>query len=586
MNLKAGDLLSSGRYCILRLLSDAGGMGVVYEARDGSLGDVVVIKQSRFSNIEALRPNPNFKGSSDVSLLAELADLQKDFEREAKLLRRLRHQAFPTVFDYFKTAEGEQFLVMELIHGDDLEELLQKQRPTVQQALDWADQILDALHYLHTNFEEPVFHRDIKPQNLKLRPNGKITLLDFGLAKGAVDGMSKPMGSVPGGSENYAPLEQSNGVGTDERSDLYSLAVTTHHLLTGQRPPKAGVRAMQKLMSQPDPLQPAHELNRLVTPVVSACLQQAAAIEPDQRFASAAAMRAALKAARTAATEPVQPTTTHRTVAPTPPPVQRNRFEIPLAPPTPKFDVPPERIVQAKPLAPESLRPPIVNLKGGVKLELLPIPGGAFDMGSNEYDDEKPIHRVTVAPFYLGKFQVTQAQWLAVMGGENPSRFKGDDLPVERVSWEDAVRFCETLSAQTGRVFRLPSEAEWEYACRAGSSGKWCFGDDEKLLKQYAWYDENSGSKTHPVGQKRANEFGLFDMHGNVWEWCADWYGDYASSNQTDSSGPTTGKSRVLRGGSWYNYSRNCRSAVRVNYSPGYRLVNVGFRVVIGSRTP
>ena len=235
-------------------------------------------------------------------------------------------------------------------------------------------------------------------------------------------------------------------------------------------------------------------------------------------------------------------------------------------------------------------QPVIVNLSGGVKLELLPIPGGTFDMGSNERDSEKPIHRVSFAPFHLGKFQITQVQWRAVIGGDNPSHFKGSELPVENVSWHDAVKFCEMLSTQTDRSFRLPSEAEWEYACRAGEPGKWCFGDDENLLKQYAWYGEDgSKGKTHPVGQKQANAFGLYDMHGNVWEWCDDvWHDNYNGAPIDGSAWLRAGdsKHRVLRGGSWDSYDSYVRSALRYWFAPGDCGIYYGFRVVLSARTP
>lgn len=227
----------------------------------------------------------------------------------------------------------------------------------------------------------------------------------------------------------------------------------------------------------------------------------------------------------------------------------------------------------------------IEDLKGA-KLEMIYLPGGTFQMGSNESSDEKPIHRVTLSPFFIGKYPVTQAQWQAVMDN-NPSNFKGADFPVESVSWDNATAFCAKLSQQSGKNFRLPTEAEWEYACRAGSAGKWCFGDDLKELKKYAWYDKNSGSQTHPVGQRQPNQFGLYDMHGNVWEWCQDWYKNdyYKNSPEQDPPGPAKGDYRVLRGGSWGDDYVNCRSAFRHDDSPGHALILSGFRVVCVART-
>lgn len=219
-----------------------------------------------------------------------------------------------------------------------------------------------------------------------------------------------------------------------------------------------------------------------------------------------------------------------------------------------------------------------------IRDNLVRIPADSFTMGSTNGDsDEKPAHQVTIGQsFYMGKYEVTQAQWQAVMGS-NPSEFKGDNLPVENVSWNDAQEFIGKLNARNvGYVYRLPSEAEWEYACRAGTSG-----DYAGNLDAMAWYDGNSNSTTHPVGSKQPNSFGLFDMHGNVYEWCEDWnHGSYAGA-PTDGSAWLSGgeqKSRVLRGGSWGSLATRLRSAYRYYFAPDTRGSNIGFRVVASSR--
>ncbi len=228
------------------------------------------------------------------------------------------------------------------------------------------------------------------------------------------------------------------------------------------------------------------------------------------------------------------------------------------------------------------------NLADGVTIEMVNLPGGEFTMGANDGDgDEKPLHQVKLSPFAIGRYEVTQRQWKAVMN-DNPSRFSwSDDLPVENVSWTMVQDFLGRLNGK----FRLPTEAEWEYAARAGSLTRYSFEDDEAQLHNYAWFWGNSNfamqaKQTHPVGRLKPNEFGLFDMHGNVWEWCSDWYSDkyYQQCKSkgivTDPPGPSAGSDRVIRGGSWGSGAVYCRSAYRAVWTPGDRFVNLGFRLV------
>ena len=225
----------------------------------------------------------------------------------------------------------------------------------------------------------------------------------------------------------------------------------------------------------------------------------------------------------------------------------------------------------------------IVN---GVPFEMVLVEGGTFTMGatseqgSEAESDEKPAHRVTVGDFYIGKYEVTQAQWKAVMGS-NPSCFKGDDLPVENVSWNDVQEFIRKLNALTGRTYRLPTEAEWEYAARGGNKSQGYKYAGSNNIETVAWYYGNSGSKTHPVGGKSPNELGLYDMSGNVFEWCSDWYGSYSSGSLTNPQGPSSGSGRVLRGGSWGYYSGSCRVSFRNYDYPGSGGLNLGFRLVL-----
>ena len=250
------------------------------------------------------------------------------------------------------------------------------------------------------------------------------------------------------------------------------------------------------------------------------------------------------------------------------------------------------------------VEPETITNSIGMQFKL--IPTGEFMMGSEEFDWLKPVHTVKIrTPFYLGIYPVTQREWKAIMGN-NPSYFKGDDLPVESVSWNEVQDFIKKLNKKEGtNKYRLPTEAEWEYAARAGTTTQYSFGDDESELGQYAWYVENSGSrapkkgdffgynkddwlenkwngKTHPVGQKKPNPWGLYDMHGNVWEWVQDEWHDSYYNPPTDGSAweDGSGANRVFRGGSWIYVARCCRSASRDFNVPGFRYIFLGFRLL------
>ena len=213
------------------------------------------------------------------------------------------------------------------------------------------------------------------------------------------------------------------------------------------------------------------------------------------------------------------------------------------------------------------------------------VEGGTFTMGatseqgSDAESDESPTHRVTLSSYYIGETEVTQALWQAVMGN-NPSEFKGDNLPVECVSWDDCQDFIRRLNCMTRKHFRLPTEAEWEYAARGGSRSQGYKYSGSNSIDKVAWY-KNSGSQIHAVATKAPNELGLYDMSGNVWEWCQDWYGGYSSFDQTSPTGPYSGAFRVYRGGSYSYDARYCRVSHRSNGLPDGRCSDIGFRLVL-----
>ena len=306
------ETILQGRYRVVRLLGQ-GGMGAVYEAVDERLDKTVALKETLFTE-ERLR---------------------KQFEREARLLARLHHPALPGVSDHFAEGEGE-FLVMQYIAGDDLSSMMARRSGPfpAEQVMLWANQLLDALDYLHTQ-DPQIIHRDIKPQNLKLAARSQIVLLDFGLAKGQVTGLSQvtTAASIFGYTPNYAPLEQVQGLGTDPRSDLYALAATLYHLLTGIKPADALTRAASLVNGQPDPLLNAHEVNPAVDPDVAAVLQRAMSQNRDQRYATALEMRKALSEADDAPTmiNSAEASTVLLSTAPTTIPVASPTQRVPVA---------------------------------------------------------------------------------------------------------------------------------------------------------------------------------------------------------------------------------------------------------------
>jgi formylglycine-generating enzyme required for sulfatase activity/predicted Ser/Thr protein kinase len=600
--LAEGTILQ-GRYRIVSVLG-RGGMGMVYRARDANLDCDVAVKQAFFDD----------------------EHLRKAFEREAKLLRKLTHPNLPKVTDLF-TVGTVQYLVMDFIAGKDLHQLLGESggKIPLATALEWIDQALDALEYLHGQ-EPPVIHRDIKPANLKVTEKGKLYVLDFGLAKGfhtQASRMSAP-GSLQGYTPGYAPIEQMQNAGTDARSDLYAVGATLYHLLTGTPPPDAMVRSMNLLGRQPDPLRPAHEVNPQVPRPISAALERATAMYCDGRPATAAEMRRELREAvathqRQVKTKPAPPPVAP-VVAPTP--RAKSGMSAPAAlatavacllfggagvavyqnAVTPKNERPVASSNPANEKPAPSATPPTGSapkaIKNAIGMEFVLVPAGKFQMGSPKTEakrssDEGPQHEVTIgAPFYLGKYEVTQGEWAAVMGN-NPSYFKGDDrLPVENVSWNDCQEFITRLNARKdGYVYRLPSEAEWEYACRAGTTTPFSFGKTLTTVQanyngNYPYGDGPQGeyrNKTTRVGSFPANAWGLCDMHGNVWEWCQDgWHENYDGA-PTDGSAWEVGSDnlRVVRGGSWGDLAFNCRAANRDRFAPDGRSFSVGVRLAV-----
>jgi len=436
------------------------------------------------------------------------------------------------------------------------------------EALRYIQQIGEALTVVH---EKGLLHRDLKPQNIMLRSRqSEAVLIDFGIAREFIPDVTLYHTAYV--SLGFEPIEQHyEEAHRGEWTDVYSLAATLYYLLTGKMPEGSLMRVRR------DRLIPPRQHNQGISEVVSQAIVQGMAVQPEDRPASVQEWLKLLQAGRSRGGLPFRVFQFDVVT------VNAQGKEI-------------NRRQQQGQFLPE-------DLGGGVILEMVAIPGGSFVMGSLDDEPkrdnyESPRHLVDVAAFLMGKFPVTQAQWRAVAElpkintdlDPDPSRFKGANRPVEQVSWHEAMEFCGRLSKKTGRNYRLPSEAEWEYACRAGTNTPFHFG--ETITTDLANYDGNyvygAASKgkyreeTTPVGSfKVANAFGLYDMHGNIWEWCADgWHDNYEGAPSDggiwlSSDGINI---RVLRGGSWGYNPSYCRSAVRSWSLPGIRRNGCGFR--------
>lgn len=521
------------------------------------------------------------------------------FETEAKILHRLgsEYDRIPKLSAYFKE-NGEFYLVQEYIEGQDLgKELLPGKRLSESYVTRLLEDILTVLKVVHDN---NVIHQDIKPPNLMRRKDGKIVLIDFGAVKEisqlAMNAQGQTSVTVAIGTEGYMPSEQ--GTGRPKfASDIYAVGMIGIQALTGIAPHLLPEDSQTGEIVWRNQAQVSDNLARLLEKMVRYDFRQ--------RYADAAdALKALLETvvgsspAPSASSQAVQPQQTPVNPSPIPSavPFFVAPLQQPVAPASPKTPHLTKFTVvtvdkQGKVTNRRQAQSPIgtEDLGKGIELTMVAIPGGQFLMGSPETEaqrdsDESPQHWVTVPDFYMGQYQ-------AVMGS-NPSGFQGANRPVEQVSWKDAVEFCRKLSQRTGHHYRLPSEAEWEYACRAGTTTPFHFG--ETTTPELVNYDGNYPYGNAPKGKYRrettpvgsfgvANAFGLYDMHGNVWEWCQDvWHNNYDGA-PTDGRAWESGgdaSTRLLRGGSWHDSASLCRSAVRGRNASEIRYDDVGFRVV------
>lgn len=572
-----GQLLD-GRYLILSKLGE-GAFGETYLARDQ--------KRPREPRCVVKRLKP---GVTDYRIL-------DFFEQEADVLERLgRHPQIPRLLAHF-AIDQELFIVQDYVEGHSLrKEIRPGRRLSEDHVVRMLHDVLEILVFVHEN---GVIHRDVKPENIMRRPDGKLVLIDFGAVKEFSTMTVNPIGqiatSVVIGTMGYMPTEQAKGK-PRLCSDVYAVGMIAIEALTGVYP----------LSLPEDPYtgdiiwRDQVEIDDRFGDVLQTMVRDRYA----QRYPSA---REALQALKQAVTLPPS-SPWIGTLHPTKPAVTLLQHIVEQDPLvnvlTMNLDV-----LSVNVFGQETVRRAgeveffTEELGNGTIMEMVAIPGGDFLMGTpndrSVESVESPQHSVTIEPFFMGMFPVTQAQWKAVAAlpkvridlNPDPARFKSPDRPVEMVSWYDVVEFCQRLSRRTKRTYRLPSEAEWEYACRAGTLTPFHFG--ETITPDLANYNGNfiyeDGPKgvyreqTTPIGSFPANAFGLHDMHGNIWEWCIDhWHDNYegAPSDGQPWLVDDPDHPRLLRGGAWNKDPEACRSAYRDRDLPTTRNKFIGFRVV------
>ncbi|AFY31543.1 bifunctional serine/threonine-protein kinase/formylglycine-generating enzyme family protein [Calothrix sp. PCC 7507] len=595
----------AGRYEIIGQLGGRG-FAITFLAKDHlqSSNPLCVVKQ--------LRP---------YHIHPQLVEL---FEQEITILEKLgKHPQIPQLWAYFSENQ-HLYIVHEFIPGHDLsQEILPGKRSDERYVTDLLPEILEVLSFVHS---QGIIHGDIKPRNLMRRyEDGKIFLLDFGTVKEIaslmVDAEGEFISSAVIGTPGYMPNEQKKG-NLYLSSDVYALGITAIQALTGIKPGKLPRDIKTGEVIWQDQVNISTHTAGAIAKMVSP--------NPSQRYPNAIAAlqgftspspqstdwsrRQAIKAfscvgaglAASVLIQKIFPSPTTETTVPlltTPDSLGKSSGATARAAThersflkTAQFEVVTVdkwgKIINRYP---REARFFTEELGRDIPLEMVQIPGGKFVMGSSpeekeRHQDEGPKHTVVIKTFYISKFPITQKQYQAVMN-ENPSRFIGRQRPVEQVSWDDAIAFCRQLSQQTGKNYQLPSEAQWEYACRAGTNTPFHFG--ETITSALGNYDPNFTyglapqgkylQETTVVGSFPPNAFGLYDMHGLVWEWCQDIYFDSYNGAPTDGSARISDRPhhRLLRGGSWGDKPGDCRSANRIKYPQNFRSLLHGFRVVL-----
>ena len=566
-------------YELVRVLG-SGGFGITYLGYDHHLDKAVAIKE--------YLPNDLAVRTDSQSVLPKSTEDKADYEwglerflNEAQTLARFDHRHIIKIHRFFR-AHGTGYSVMEYAEGETLSEMLQRKETLTEAELKAIlFPILDGLEVVH---EADFLHRDIKPGNIVIRDDGSPVLIDFGSARQAVAGKSRSVTAIV--TPGYAPIEQYSVKGHQGAwTDIYGLGAVCYRCLSGEAPDDATERL------RADPLVPiSKRCKGRASAELLAAIDRALRVDEGERPQSIAAWQQVLSGEPAVPAYRWRKNTVEPTVRPTSPSSHGSRDSL-----ASKFLL--AGVVVA--LASGAMYWQLTEVREAREVagETVSIPGGMFRMGeaSSRGDSwERPVHSVTIPPFRLGKYEVTFTQWDACVADGGCNGYSPNDMgwgrgnrPVINVSWHDAQSFIDWLNGRTGGNYRLPTEAEWEFAARVGSTTKYHFGNDESQLCLYAnhadistdfdWRNESCadgvGKRTAEVGSYRPNSLGLYDIHGNVWEWVQDCWNDSYVGAPTDGSAWTNGdcSQRMSRGGSWREDASALRSAARNWYSPIFR---------------
>ena len=533
---------------------------LIKEVGRGSFGDVWLVRDESLDLEMALK----------VYIALDERGVS-EFKGEYKITYALNHSNLLKA-NYFDVYESHPYLAMPYCPVSTTELIGKMDEPT---AWRFVHDVAGGLAYLHS---KSIVHRDIKPDNILRNEDGDFVITDFGISLKMRSTLrrnsTRKMDADIGGSFSYmAPELFSANPQAVAATDIWAFGVSLFELLVGELPFFGQGGGM--LLRGAELPEVHGDFSDDLKSLVRSCLSKDTWERPTAEQLSDYAVKRQKgepAAFRWDRQEPQREEDARKTVV--------------------LKEVGGSGFMNGLQDRPKEMEVREIRV-GNVQFRMMPVAGGVFRMGADEKQgswaaaDEKPLHEVALSDYYIGQYPVTQGLWRTVTG-RNPSNNKaGDDYPVEYVSWDDCQEFIKKLNDRTGLEFRLPREAEWEYAARGGLKSKDFIYSGSDNADEVAWHEGNSslgfwkGRRTHPVGQKKPNELGLYDMSGNVWEWCQDWYGEYTAETQTDPAGPASGRYRVLRGGSSWSNARRCRVSDRNCNDPGYRFDSFGLRLVL-----